>query len=130
MCDACTETVRSSANARQSAGAPKYSNAPAPLCRDDEAVPGPLTLASAACPALRELEVESWHLDQPPAPLPHLTRLHATDIDVPPDGAVPLRRLAAAAPRLEVLDWFSGFDPAIAKAAEGHPCLHAEAACG
>ena len=52
--------------------------------RDEENVTGPLTLASAACPALRELEVESWYLDQPTGPLPHLTRLHMAEIFEPP----------------------------------------------
>ena len=85
---------------------------------------GAFTLASAACPALRELEVYSWYLDQPPAPLAHLTRLHTEYLKKPPQSTTPLRRLATAAPRLEVRDWGNSNDPANAAAAEGHPCLH------
>ena len=88
---------------------------------------GPLTLASAACPALRELELDLWYLDQPPAPLAHLTLLNITAIDVPPEGAAPLRCLAAAAPRLEVLKYGECWDPSMVAptvaAAVGHPCM-------
>ena len=67
------------------------------------------------------------YLDQPLAPLPHLTRLLLTDInDLHPEDsdATPLRRLAAAAPRLEVLEWRGGgAGDSIACAVEGHPCL-------
>ena len=97
--------------------------------RLDACSTGPLALVSAACPALLELEVDSWHLDQPPAPLAHLTSLHAVnfsdadDLCAPPGGTPPLRRLVAAAPRLEVLSWRNGREPSVAAAAEGHPCL-------
>ena len=85
----------------------------------------PLTLASAACPSLLELEIQGLALDQPPAPLAHLTRLAITDIEELPDSE-PLLRLSAAAPRLEVLSVqleHSYHSRACAEAAEGHPCL-------
>ena len=80
---------------------------------------------------LRELSVDSWYLDQPPAPLAHLRRLHVARIYPPPEGAAPLLRLADAAPRLDVLAWNGAYptwwdgcpDPARAAAVEGHPCL-------
>ena len=93
-----------------------------PLCnRDAESVTGPLTLASVACPVLRELDAGSWY--QPPAPLAHLTRLDLFSVHPPPEGAAPLQRLADAAPRLEVLKWYNCRDPALAAAAQGHLCL-------
>ena len=95
-----------------------------PRRRDDKCSTGPLALASAACPALRELEVASWYLDQPPAPLEHLKCLSVSDIKLPPEGAAPLRRLAAAAPRLQVLEHYDVDDTSVIAAAEGHPCLH------
>ena len=64
-----------------------------PRCRSDNDGPGPLTLASNACPDLRELEVGYWHLDQPPGPLAQLTRLSLTAVTAPPDGAPVLRSL-------------------------------------
>ena len=97
--------------------------APLPLCRDHDCPTGPLALVSAACPALRELEVEIGHLDQPPGPLAHLTRLFVSGVYVPPEGAAPLRRLAAAAPQLEVLEWGECKDPSMVAAADGHPCV-------
>mgnify|MGYP001810804208 CR=1 FL=1 len=85
---------------------------------------GPLTLASGACAALRELEVHSWHLDQPPAPLAHLTRLSLSSATEPQDGTPQLRCLADAALRLEVLSFFADFTSSVPTAAvEGHPCL-------
>ena len=77
-----------------------------------------------ACPALRELEVFLWHLDQPSAPLAHLTRLCLFMPDPPQNGAPLLRRLADAAPRLEVFDCSKrNLDCGTAAAVEGHPCL-------
>lgn len=95
-----------------------------PRCRSDNDGPGPLTLASNACPDLRELEVGYWHLDQPPGPLAQLTRLSLTAVTAPPDGAPVLRSLVEAAPRLEVLpSWDEEPGCGIAAAVEGHPCL-------
>ena len=82
-------------------------------------------IASTACRNVWELEVVSWYLDQPPAPLAHLTRLYLSGVTTPPDsGALSLRRLTEAAPRLEVFDcWSLDPDCGIAAAVEGHPCL-------
>ena len=90
--------------------------------RDAGKVSGPLTIASNACPALLELHLGDCYVDQPAAPLAHLSRLILTSNELPPDGAQPLLRLDAAAPRLEVLDCCPAYCD-IAAAAEGHPCL-------
>ena len=60
-----------------------------------------------------------WHLDEPSAPLAHLTRLSLTRVyaeGAAHEGAAPLRRLATAAPLLEVLSCVSGFDHGTAAA--------------
>ena len=95
-----------------------------PHRRRDDDVPGPLSLALLACPALRELEVYNWHLDQPPGALTHLACLSLDSVKAAPVGGPSLLHLAEAAPRLEVLTG-RGFDRecGIATAVGGHPCV-------
>ena len=97
---------------------------PSPRRRHWEYTTSLLALASAACPALRELHVVAWRLDQPSVPLAHLTRLNVMVLNPAPGGAAPLRRGAGAAPRQEVLDWGSFcWALSMIAATEGHPCL-------
>lgn len=85
--------------------------------------PVALTLASARCPAVRELELKWLWLDQPPAPLARLTLLSLDGCQPHRAAAAGLPRLAAAAPRLRELRVLSCSDDELAAAAEGHPCL-------
>lgn len=82
-----------------------------------------LPLASARCPQLRELYLWSQDLDQPPAPLAHLTRLSLFACSTADDGVAQLN-LATAAPRLEVLEWIGSLDNAIVTATKEHPRLN------
>lgn len=94
---------------------------PSPSCPDEAG--GGLALVSAKCRALRQLDLTSIHLDQPPAPLAHLTFLSIQDCCGA--GAAPLANLAAAAPALEALYWAGedGDDHGLPEAAAGHPSL-------
>ena len=65
-------------------------------------------------------------MDQPLGPLAHLTRLELVDMRELEQGPPVLQRLAAAAPRLEVLSWEMEGSPeySTAEALARHPpCL-------
>lgn len=89
----------------------------------DKGFPGALSLASARCPALRQLKLDHLDLDQPPTPLAQLTRLSIITCDAPADGdgPPPLTSLAAAAPKLKALTVGGWHDAPAAAAAKGHP---------
>lgn len=63
-------------------------------------------------------------LDQPSAPLVHLTRVIFNSCALLDDGPASPLRLAAAAPRLQVLAWHAILEHGTsALVVEGHPCL-------
>lgn len=86
---------------------------------------GVLGLVSTKCPALLDLTIADLHLDQPTAPLVHLTSLSMIGCKALfGDGDARPLRLATAAPQLEVLSWDSY--PPVARATgvvQGHSCL-------
>lgn len=92
-------------------------------CSDHPA--GVLAVVWATCPALRELELSAAYLDQPKTSLAHLTCLRLDNCRKTGEGTAPLRSLAAAAPRLEVLSSCQerSNGNSVAEAAAGHPCL-------
>ena len=100
-----------------------FTRSPLNRCRDHPA--GALALVRARFPALRELELDSAYLDQPRAPLEHLTCLRLSNCCKAGAGAEPLSSFVAAAPRVEVLSSWEGRSngKSVAEAAAGHPCL-------
>lgn len=82
-----------------------------------------MSLVFERCQALRELELSNAPLERPSAPLAHLTRLVLCNTTTPPGGAAQGLRLAASAPRLEVLAWRQPRDGGAAEALRGHPAL-------
>lgn len=82
-----------------------------------------LAAVSARCPALLELKLHSYDLDQPAAPLAHLTHLELEGCFVHQGTEAALASLAAAASRLEALTWSGHCDDGVAEATAGHPGL-------
>lgn len=94
-----------------------------PLCFRCRGQPGVLALCGAKCPALREVDLQDFDVDQPPEPLAALTVLSLEDCSIEEDDTAPLSSLVLAAPQLKTLCWAGYHDDGVAEAAAGHPRL-------